>query len=345
MKRIMLAMICVVGVISGCIEPPDVDPGMTKEEAKKQQKGDGRDLCEAFGWYGDGVCDDFCPNLDPDCAVNCLAIPVCENHEFEVESCDGRESCSEQSMCGTTIYCDTGISQCEAYPACGPGQIEVESCPGDSLCVEASVCGYTILCMDDNVQCAAFPSCPPDSLEIECDAEIDPGCVEVTMCGSTITCQEEIYTCDAIPVCPPGATEVESCDLLGVGVCEEVKLCGTTIYCHSDAVDCLAYPSCPIGYDEVPTCAPDFDCTTSTMCGTTINCQANTEPGVECVQDSDCMRTGCSGTICASEDIATTCEYLPEYACYDEPKTSCGCNNGFCGFDQTPELASCLNAP
>jgi len=344
MKRILLAIICVAGMVSGCIEPPEAQDEMTKEDAKKKQKTDSKDLCDAFGWYGDGVCDDFCPNLDPDCAVNCLAIPVCEDHEVEVESCEGLLSCSEHSMCGTTIFCDAGISNCEAYPACGPGQIEVETCPADSSCVEASVCGYTIFCMD-TVQCAAYPSCPPHSIEMACDPSTDPGCVEVTMCGSRITCQEEIYTCDAIPVCPEHATEVESCNLLGVGTCEELSVCGTTIYCYSEMAVCLAYPSCPIGYDEVPACDPGSDCTTATMCGTTITCQANGQAGTECVQDSDCMRTGCSGTICAAEDVITTCEYLPHYACYNESKTSCGCNNGFCGFEQTPEHTSCLNAP
>lgn len=68
------------------------------------------------------------------------------------------------------------------------------------------------------------------------------------------------------------------------------------------------------------------------------------EPGFnECVTDADCFRTGCSGTVCAAQTIYTTCEYRPEYACYSEPTTSCGCNNGVCGFAQTEELESCLN--
>jgi hypothetical protein len=54
-----------------------------------------------------------------------------------------------------------------------------------------------------------------------------------------------------------------------------------------------------------------------------------------------CVRTGCSGQICSDEDVVTTCEFLPQYACY----WTAACErqaNGQCGFTLTPELISCL---
>jgi hypothetical protein len=46
---------------------PDTDP--TKDEVRAQGKADGGfDFCAKLGWYGDGVCDDFCLQLDDDCA-------------------------------------------------------------------------------------------------------------------------------------------------------------------------------------------------------------------------------------------------------------------------------------
>jgi hypothetical protein len=48
-----------------------VEPGAnpTKDEVRALGKADGgRDFCEELGWYGDGVCDDFCLQLDDDCA-------------------------------------------------------------------------------------------------------------------------------------------------------------------------------------------------------------------------------------------------------------------------------------
>lgn len=54
-----------------------------------------------------------------------------------------------------------------------------------------------------------------------------------------------------------------------------------------------------------------------------------------------CVITGCSSQVCAEEEIATTCEFRPEYACYD----SAICErqaSGECGWTQTSESQSCL---
>ena len=56
---------------------------------------------------------------------------------------------------------------------------------------------------------------------------------------------------------------------------------------------------------------------------------------------SECRPTGCSGQVCADEDIITTCEYLPEYACYENAV----CErqpDGECGWTMTDELINCL---
>src|SRR5215470_18105336 len=43
----------------------------TKDDIRNQGKADdGHDWCAELGWYGDGVCDDFCLKLDPDCATD-----------------------------------------------------------------------------------------------------------------------------------------------------------------------------------------------------------------------------------------------------------------------------------
>ncbi|HYC83255.1 MAG TPA: hypothetical protein VEB60_01760 [Candidatus Paceibacterota bacterium] len=55
-----------------------------------------------------------------------------------------------------------------------------------------------------------------------------------------------------------------------------------------------------------------------------------------------CKPTGCSGQICADEEMASTCEFREEYACYE----SAVCErqaNGQCGWTETAELTSCLN--
>ena len=56
-----------------------------------------------------------------------------------------------------------------------------------------------------------------------------------------------------------------------------------------------------------------------------------------------CMKTGCSGIVCADHDVISTCEWRPEYACYQ--KATCERqDDGNCGFTKTRELTSCLAA-
>lgn len=54
-----------------------------------------------------------------------------------------------------------------------------------------------------------------------------------------------------------------------------------------------------------------------------------------------CIKTGCSGQICADRDVITTCIYREEYACYQQARCERQ-SDGKCGFTRTPELAACL---
>lgn len=60
-----------------------------------------------------------------------------------------------------------------------------------------------------------------------------------------------------------------------------------------------------------------------------------------------CVEAGCSGTLCVDaggEQVVTTCEFRPEYACYQaatcEPQP-----DATCGWTPTPELTACLADP
>jgi hypothetical protein len=54
-----------------------------------------------------------------------------------------------------------------------------------------------------------------------------------------------------------------------------------------------------------------------------------------------CIRTGCSSQVCSDHAVVTTCEFRPEYACYQ--KATCERQaDGNCGFTKTAELAECL---
>jgi len=63
MRRLLVAVL----LLTAC-DQDDSDP-ISKDEARTRggKADDGTDLCDWLGWYGDGICDDFCPRPDPDC--------------------------------------------------------------------------------------------------------------------------------------------------------------------------------------------------------------------------------------------------------------------------------------
>lgn len=61
--------------------------------------------------------------------------------------------------------------------------------------------------------------------------------------------------------------------------------------------------------------------------------------------DDPCFATGCSGTVCSDEDVATTCEWNESYACYGELGICERGTDGACGWRATAELEDCLVTP
>ena len=71
----MTRLLSIVLLVSACAA--DGAATLTKDEVRSYGKADdandhndGFDYCQSLGWYGDGVCDDFCLNRDPDCATD-----------------------------------------------------------------------------------------------------------------------------------------------------------------------------------------------------------------------------------------------------------------------------------
>lgn len=98
-------------------------------------------------------------------------------------------------------------------------------------------------------------------------------------------------------------------------------------------------PKCGGPWTSIATpilCAPGFDLTLNND-GT---CQ-------RCVESDAvvCARGGCSGQICydaSQPEPITTCEFLPEYACYDGANCGPFGPGGSCAWEDTPELAACI---
>lgn len=96
---------------------------------------------------------------------------------------------------------------------------------------------------------------------------------------------------------------------------------------------------------QIYECLVDKDCEPQEMC---INnrCAGATQqadPDAECSSDSDCRTGGCSGQLCepkSREPMVTTCEFLPEYGCYDD--IECGCVDGACSWKEDAAFKDCI---
>ena len=81
-------------------------------------------------------------------------------------------------------------------------------------------------------------------------------------------------------------------------------------------------------------------------CAAGTHCEMTGQPKApKCVPNEapqlTCVKTGCSGHVCSDQDVITTCEFRPEYACYQQA-TCERQDDGQCGWTQTPALTACL---
>jgi len=57
--------------------------------------------------------------------------------------------------------------------------------------------------------------------------------------------------------------------------------------------------------------------------------------------EDGCFIGGCSGQLCAEESLASTCEWVPWYACFRTARCERQADGG-CAWTPTPELRLCL---
>ena len=84
------------------------------------------DECRLNGFYGDGECDAWCPQHDPDCDVcmtgtNGLCEPYCPQVDPDCTNPDGSDYCEERDWYGDG-ECDTG---CVDDPDCEDSNVAI----------------------------------------------------------------------------------------------------------------------------------------------------------------------------------------------------------------------------
>lgn len=82
-----------------------------------------------------------------DSTSSCLAMPVCESGDAQVDECPDGATCYENSMCNSTILCEEG--GCNQCPEGSSKVAEGESCDADDNCTTYDGCSPTLTCKPD----------------------------------------------------------------------------------------------------------------------------------------------------------------------------------------------------
>lgn len=282
---------------------------------------------------GDGQCDEDDPTCNADGSVlTCRRVaPSCPRGTVP----EVREGCYTD-RCVTWAEC----ADCEArptVPADDPlydrfeGTGFANRCATDADCVVGGCSGEVCAAESVATTCELLPYGPEGGC----------GCVD----GQ---CVWHVDSCSGGACTPIRDGELGFCDaVLGWGVLESTGRCGVVSGCGCTEPTCggrvfgtqrECEAACGGG------CRIDADCAAGQVCSDgvceTPACVAvptvarddryyerfeGTEAANRCTTSSDCVRSGCSGEVCAAESVATTCELLP-YG----PSGDCGCVDGVC---------------
>jgi hypothetical protein len=119
----------------------------------------------------------------------------------------------------------------------------------------------------------------------------------------------------------------------GMGVSTNTFEVGTTITTEAEKITLLSVSPEKIAGREIPDTDYRF----------TFN--VDKRPTGDTNPPGQCYVGGCSAQLCTDEpNIASTCEYRAEYACYRTAECKRQ-QNGQCGWTETSELRSCLRNP
>jgi len=110
---------------AACASTDNTSP--TKDDIRNQGKADdGHDWCEELGWYGDGVCDDFCLKLDPDCATDQRQPELKDPRDVEKSAISMSQGLAQAAKTGPVIEAkfepdDSGNLSLSIYPVTSLG--------------------------------------------------------------------------------------------------------------------------------------------------------------------------------------------------------------------------------
>lgn len=199
-------------------------------------------------------------------------------------------------------------------------------------------CGYVHACG------GAPPLACPEICRELCECPAGWG---ITPAGGCEPCAQECCApgeacADILPPCEPA----DACCAPGQECAPNqapcpVECCPANARCTPDIPPCEPGPTCCppgalCGPLDLPPCVEDC-CPPGQACIPGLRPCESTIPFPE-----RCVVSGCSGQICAAVPMASTCEFVPEYACYRDAECAPQAN-GACGWTQTEALHRCIS--
>ncbi len=275
--------------------------------------------------------------------VECLLdahCPLSKKCDGETNLCVG---CLADADCPGDLVCDSEVHlcvECLADDDCGAGgQCDEEKsvcieCVDDADCAyPEAVCAFAA-CMDGECVTGSVPDgmpCndgDPCTIDDQCDegtcvaGETDPGCIPTG-------CEVEP---DGSP-CEDG----DPCTIDDLCLDGECQGGAITPECAGQDLDGDGFTPADGDCDDND---PNVNPAMPELCGDgqDNDCDGAVDEGCQ----EDCVVSGCSGEICAPEELPSDCQWLPQYECLQFSVCGNFAPNGSCGWLETDEYLACL---
>jgi hypothetical protein len=294
---------------------------------------DDQDGCGSGG-CGEGVCDE-----DTGECVGCLDDDNCPSGKYCHPTKQLCVSCLDSEQCdkGVCDYSTNFCVECVTDADCTSGHCDETihiclNCGSDSECDDGNPC---------TVNSCANGQC------LVADIADGTACDDGDICTIGDLCMAGLCAAGATdPNCqtPPGP-----CDDKEDGVpCDDGNVCTLDDYCLGGkcVADSVA-PDCQTdldgdGYPEPQDCNDNdalINPGAKELCNQIDdNCDGQVDEGCP----GECVISGCSSQICATEPMDSDCAWLPEYECLKFSECGNFGENGGCGWLKTPEYVTCL---
>lgn len=293
---VCLALVALAGCADSGQGPAQTSQREISRVEARQSAGklDGEDICEAQGWYGDGTCDAFCPEADPDCegipgdiceALGWYGDEICDSFCPQPDpDCHRPQGGAQGEFCGgiAGVACQEGLfckleacgvadqgGTCELIPEVCPQVIDpVCGCDGNSYhnACDAYAAGASVAsqgaCSSVGEACTQDADCERSAEWCGEDGTCQPcdnsGLFCELACPGGMVERNGCFPCECAPVegPRPQAGEGEFCGgIAGIG-------CQEGLYCQLEACNiadqggaCAFRPEiCPQVYDPVCGC-------------------------------------------------------------------------------------------